>query len=107
MVISTILLWIALLAGLYFHLFGFHWNNHSTLVLSSFILFLVVPLQTLFLLRNMRITFPPADTEQSTEKAKRGASTRAAESIDTLNEDERTQLLDWTLAQEEDRRRAR
>ncbi len=113
MVISTVLNWLAFVAALTFQI-TWPWDAYYTevnpnfLVIAIMLLFITAMLQTVFLVRNMRITFPPANAEQSTEKAKRDSHSRAARLVDTLDDDERAQLLDWMLAQqEEDQRHTR
>ena len=110
MVISTVLNWLAFVAALAFQ-FLWPWTlyggyNPSLFVIAFFLLLVTALLQTLFLIRNMRVTFPAASAAQSTEKAKRGKPARPAELVNSLNDDERAQLLDWMLDQTEDERRS-
>jgi hypothetical protein len=112
MVISTILNWIAFIAGLVFQTTwpweAYRGNNPSLFVLSLILLLVTAIVQTLFLYRNMQVSFTQVNADQSTEKAKRDSQSRAAHLVDTLDETERAQLLDWMLAQqEEDQRNAR
>jgi hypothetical protein len=94
MVISTILNWLAFAAALTFQIM-WPWGAYRTesypnlLVIAIFLLFITALLQTLFLVRNMRVTFPSAKAKQATEKAKRDTHSRAARLVDTLDEDER------------------
>lgn len=112
MVISTVLNWIAFIAALVFQTTwpweAYRGNNPSMFVLSIILLLVTAIVQTLFLYRNMRVTFPPVNAEESTEKAKRDSHSRATRLVDTLDEDERAQVLDWMLAQQdEDERHTR
>jgi len=110
MVISTVLNWLAFVAALIFQLLWpwtlFGGYNPSLFVVTFFLLLVTALLQTLFLIRNMRITFSSANSAQSTEKAKRSQPARPADFVNSLNDDERAQLLDWMLDQTEDERRS-
>jgi hypothetical protein len=110
MVISTVLNWLAFVAALIFQLLWpwslFAGYNPSLFVMTFFLLLVTALLQTVFLIRNMRVTFSAADSDQSGEKAKGGKPARAADFVNSLDDAERAQVLDWMLDQTEEERRS-
>ncbi len=107
MVISTILNWIAFVAALVFQIIWpwevYRGNNPSMFVLTFILLFVTALLQTAFLFKNTEITFLQSSAEEVAQKPKRDTNRSIARLVDALDDDERAQLRDWMLAQEDER----
>jgi hypothetical protein len=111
LLLSTICNWIAFLAALAFQLAwpweAFRGYNPSAFVLAFLLLFITALIQTVFLLRNVQITFPKLRTEQSIEKPKREPRRSIARLVDSLDGEQRAELRDWVQEHEDSETYAR